>query len=69
MSAGTVRLAVNAFVREDPSSAAVPLGLAKRGSALAAAGDEKDGWLAVEWYGQIGWVWGKVLEDAGQASR
>ncbi len=62
MSASAVRLAANALVREAPSAAAAPLGLARRGSRLPAAGNKKDGWIAVEWNGLAGWVWGGLTE-------
>ena len=54
----TARLSANAFVRKRPRADAAPLGLVRRGERLTAVGTKKDGWLAVEWNGIVGWVWG-----------
>ncbi len=56
-----VRLARNAFVRCAPDANAAPLGLARRGECLPTTGAVNGGWLAVEWNGLAGWVWGSFL--------
>ena len=57
-----LRLAQSAWVRSGPSAAAEPLGVAKRGSALARVGQTPRGdWLAVAWRGGLGWVNGRFF--------
>ena len=59
-----LRLKANAFVRAAPSARGEPLGLARKGSVLMRI--EKtapDGWLAVDWRGGVGWVWGRMVEN------
>lgn len=62
-----VRLARNAFVRRAPDAGAAPLGLAGRGECLTVTGAVDGGWLAVEWNGLDGWVWGRFLGGATPA--
>lgn len=58
-----LHLAANAFVRAAPRADAAPLGLARRGDVLACTGETApDGWRAVDWRGQTGWVSGKLVE-------
>ncbi len=57
-----LRLAANCFLREEPSRAAAPLGVGKRGMGLACAGPARDGWLPVEYRGGIAWVAGRFVE-------
>ena len=64
-----VRLARNAFVRRAPDADAAPLGLARRGDRLTAFGTQKNGWLAVEWNGRVGWVWGRLAEKESRIAK
>lgn len=58
----TLRLTANCFLRAGAGPAAAPLGVGKRGAVLAAAGEKKDGWIAVEWRGGVAWVAGRFAE-------
>ena len=58
-----LHLAANAFVRAAPRADAAPLGLARKGDVLACTGETTpDGWRAVDWRGETGWVWGGLTE-------
>lgn len=56
-----VRFRENGFVRKTPSAAGAVLGVMKRGAALPFGGvASPEGWLAVIYRGEPGWVSGKL---------
>ena len=56
-----LRLTANAFVRAAPHADAAPLGFVRKNAALAFGGKSTpDGWHAVDWRGETGWVSGKM---------
>ena len=61
-----LRLTANAFVRAAPRADAAPLGFVRACGVLAYGGKSTpDGWLAVDWRGETGWVSGRlaVIEE------
>lgn len=56
-----IRFGRNCYIRATPSAAGTVLGVAKRGNALPYGGaTAPNGWLAVVYRGEIGWVSGRI---------
>ncbi len=63
MNAGeSVRLNADCLLREWPRASGLPVGLGKRGMALACAGEAREGWVPVDYQDRVAWVAERYVE-------
>ena len=63
MNAGEVlRLNADCLLREWPRASGLPVGLGKRGMALACAGEAREGWVPVDYQDRVAWVAERYVE-------